>query len=357
MRTIGYIALSFILIGLGACERTEQALTKTVSMPSEGTIATVQVGTPMLPRVSNSYFPVRRCMNVGNALEAETEGDWGYRIEAKHLKEISKAGFDTVRLPIRWDAHTQAKPPYRIDPAFMERVKTVVGQAQAVGLGVIIDVHHYEGLMSDTRRETPRFLAIWTQIGQVFRTAPDNVYFELLNEPTNAVSMDTANRLYSQIVPIIRKTNPTRPIIIGGNFWNAVDTLDKVRWPRDPYLVATFHDYGPHEFTHQGAEWMDPQMPMGRKWGSRADIKDINETYDIAAKFQKRTGLPVFVGEFGVISKVPPLERVQWIKTRRKRMEQAGYSWCAWDLVGAFHTYDKKRGQWLPGMQDALMGR
>ena len=357
MRTIGYIALSLAMTVLGACERAEQAITEEKPASVEGTIETAQAGTPMVPRTSHNYFPVKRCMNVGNALEAENEGDWGYRIEQRHLQEIAMAGFDTIRLPIRWDTHTDTRPPYRINPAHMERVKQVVGQAQAAGLGVIIDVHHYESLMDDTAREAPRFMAIWDQIAQVFRTAPETVYFELLNEPTNQMSMETANRLYAEVLPIIRNTNPIRPVIIGGNSWNSVDTLDKVRWPRDPYLVATFHDYGPHEFTHQGAEWIDPKMPMGRKWGGREDIDEFRETYTLAANFQKRTGLPVFVGEFGVISKVPLRERADWIKTRRKRMEQAGYSWCAWDLVGAFQTYDKSRERWLPGMQDALMSR
>ena len=49
--------------------------------------------------------PVDRCMNLGGALEAPNEGDWGYTIRAEDLETIKAAGFDTVRLPVRWDVH------------------------------------------------------------------------------------------------------------------------------------------------------------------------------------------------------------------------------------------------------------
>jgi len=98
--------------------------------------------------------------------------------------------------------------------------------------------------------------------------------------------MQDVNKLYAKALPIIRAHNPTRPVVIGGNRWNSVDTLADVKWPKDPYLVATFHDYGPHEFTHQGASWEETPPPLGRKWGNSEDKAELKETYDIAKAFQ-----------------------------------------------------------------------
>jgi len=307
--------------------------------------------------VASTPFNVKRCMNIGNALEAPNEGEWGYKIRARDFQTIKRAGFDTVRIPIRWDTHTAHRAPYKIDPPFMSRIQTVVSQAQSAGLGVIIDVHHYESLIQNPRRQEARFMAIWSQIADTFRNAPSNVYFEAINEPTREISMTEVNALYAKLVPLIRKTNPTRKIILGGNSWNSVDTLDAVKWPKDANLVATYHDYGPHEFTHQGAEWSEPVMPLGRKWGGRADEAELKDTFAIATAFKRRTGLPLFVGEFGVIDKVPQAERNQWTKMRRKRMEAAGISWCAWDMMGAFKTYDIATEQWRPGVLDALFSK
>jgi len=239
----------------------------------------------------------------------------------------------------------------------MARVKQVTNDAQAAGLGVIINVHHYEDLMVQTNRHEARYLAIWGQISEEFADAPDNVYFELLNEPTLDMSPARLNALYAKTVPLIRKTNPARKLIMGGNSWNSVEALAGVRFPDDPNIVATFHDYGPHNFTHQGAAWMNPVPPMGRKWGDREDEAELDMTYTAAKAFAKRTGLPILVGEFGVIDTVPQKQRNQWTKRRRMAMEANGYAWCAWDFSGAFKSYDTQAERWLPGAVYALTAR
>ena len=335
-------------------EQPEPKLTEAVVPQPRQTVQTAE--TPVTPAAIRTPFPVKRCMNLGNALEAPNEGDWGYSIRERDLQLIKRAGFDTIRLPVRWDAHTANRPPYAIDAPFMSRVQTVIAQAQAAGLGVILDVHHYEKLMSQPRRQQARFLAIWTQISTTFKNAPSNIYFEVLNEPTLEINMSQVNALYAKVIPIIRASNPTRKIIIGGNSWNSVETLAEVNWPKDPNIVATFHDYGPHAFTHQGAEWSEPVMPLGRRWGGREDAQELKSTYDLANAFRAKTGLPILVGEFGVIDKVPLPQRMQWTKIRRQTMEANNMAWCAWDFSGAFKSYDLTTEQWLPGVIDALFG-
>ena len=65
--------------------------------------------------VASDTFNTKRCINMGNALEAPTEGDWRHTIEAKSFERIAKAGFDTVRIPVRWSTHTNGAPNYLID--------------------------------------------------------------------------------------------------------------------------------------------------------------------------------------------------------------------------------------------------
>lgn len=332
----------------------ERSVISAAEGPSDTSVKLAQYGSGA--QTARAHFPVRRCINMGNALEAEYEGAWGYTIREKDFSTIARAGFDTVRIPVRWDLKTSKQPPYTIDSAHMQRVIDVVGQAQNAGLGVVLDVHHYKAIAEDARSEADRYLAIWAQISQAFAAAPPTVYFELLNEPTTA-NMGELNELYAQALRVIRRTNPTRAVMMGGNGWNAIDTLGTVRFPRDPYLVATYHDYGPHPFTHQGASWEDNPPPLGRKWGSREDIKEMRNTIAQARAFKERTGLPVFVGEFGVIDVVPARERAEWIRARRMAMEQAGLSWCAWDFSGAFKSYDTSRERWISPIKEALTGR
>jgi len=354
--TLTFIAVMGLL---ASCSQVESAASPSLDLGNQAETADTAIKTASLQGgySAPSPFQARRCINMGNALEADNEGDWGYKIQARHFQYIKQAGFDTVRVPIKWDAHTQTRPPFMISRPFMERVKQVVGQAQANGLGVIIDVHHYEDFINNPRREFARFQAIWGQISTVFRGAPSNVYFELLNEPTRAISNSDLNQIYAEIIPMIRRTNPTRPIIIGGNSWNSVDTMSQINWPQDLNVIATFHDYGPHEFTHQGAEWMDPIFPMGRNWGSRADYQELKETYVLANNFASRARRQIFVGEFGVIDRIDGRKRAEWLAHRRRAMESSGFSWCVWDFAGAFSLFDLSNNRWRPGVVEALTGR
>jgi endoglucanase len=63
-------------------------------------------------------FKTKRCMNMGNALDAPKEGEWGHKIDGNAFKVIADAGFDTVRIPVRWSAHTGSGPDYRINERF-----------------------------------------------------------------------------------------------------------------------------------------------------------------------------------------------------------------------------------------------
>ncbi|HPU43798.1 MAG TPA: hypothetical protein PLS98_06260, partial [Dictyoglomaceae bacterium] len=49
---------------------------------------------------------MQRGVNMGNALEAPKEGEWGVVIKDEYFKLIKEAGFDHVRIPIKWSAHT-----------------------------------------------------------------------------------------------------------------------------------------------------------------------------------------------------------------------------------------------------------
>ena len=59
----------------------------------------------------------------------------------------AEVSFDHVRVPMRFSNHTDARPPYAIERHFMKRVDWVVDQALSNDLGVIIDVHHFQGMM------------------------------------------------------------------------------------------------------------------------------------------------------------------------------------------------------------------
>ena len=53
---------------------------------------------------------IGRGVNLGNALEAPKEGEWGVVLEEEFFPLIQAGGFDSVRVPIRWNAHAAQEP-------------------------------------------------------------------------------------------------------------------------------------------------------------------------------------------------------------------------------------------------------
>jgi len=227
-----------------------------------------------------------RGVNLGNALEAPNEGEWGVRLEEHYFDLIKQAGFDSVRIPTRWSNHAAYSVPYRIDGDFMDRVKWAVDNAIRRRLFAVLNMHHYEEMVSRPDEHRERFLALWDQIAEQFKDYPAALSFELLNEPHNKLTADKWNSLLAEAIPVIRRTNPTRKIVIGPVGWNAVSELQSIQLPEDDHnLVVTFHYYSPFQFTHQGASWVDGQSRqwLGTKWtGTSAEKAAVRRDLDTA---------------------------------------------------------------------------
>ena len=300
---------------------------------------------------------MRRGINIGNALEAPNEGDWGVYIRDEFFQIIREAGFDTVRIPIRWSNHAGNDPPYKIQDSFFRRVDWVVNKSLERNLITIINIHHYEELMRKPEEHKDRFLALWRQISEHYRDYPDNLYFELLNEPHGALTDSIWNELIEEAVNIIRETNPTRKIIIGPTGWNSVYNLNKLVIPNDSGIIVTFHLYTPFEFTHQGAEWVSPPPPVGRRWtGNEREQRQITKELDIAVQWARQhDNVPLFLGEFGAYSKADTNSRVRWTYFVARQAEKRNISWCYWEFCAGFGAYDPVKNKWRRDLLYALI--
>ncbi len=301
--------------------------------------------------------PIRRCMNMGGALEAPTEGAWGYTIQQADFRRLKQAGFDTVRVPIRFSVHTAPQPPYAIDRAFLARIDQVVDAALTEGLQIIIDVHHYEALMRHPDQHEARLEAIWSQLSYHYAKAPPQLIFELLNEPNDRMTVARTDALNARLLQIVRQHNPQRWVIVGSAGWGSLDALMDSHPPQDPGIIMTFHYYAPFEFTHQGADWVGEDLPLGVTWGDSDGYRAIARHMDEVKQWAAVRKLPLFLGEFGVINKADHRSRALWTEAVRLQAERNNMGWCYWDYATAFHAYDQNQQRWLPDMRKALTGR
>ncbi len=302
-------------------------------------------------------LPVGRCINIGNTLEPPSENSWGgKRADKADFQRIAKAGFNTIRLPVRWSTHAGNVAPYTIDAAYMARVKEVVGFARGAGLNVILNSHHFDEIHSDpSDANIAKLAGMWTQIAAEFSNQPEaHLWFEIENEPHDKFNDSNLLKVLQPALTEIRKTNPTRAVIIGGEFWSGINSLATLKLPDDPNIIPTFHYYDPFQFTHQGASWVNPAPPMGRKFPTGEDSKNLNADVEKVRAYIKRTGKTPFMGEFGANEKIPLKERVAYQKTVRVAFDTLGIGMCAWAYTNTFPLWDQQKKGWVPGMRDAM---
>ncbi len=279
------------------------------------------------------------------------------RFEWRHFAEIRKAGFDHVRVNLQAFKHMDAQD--RLDPAWLAKLDDVVREAQAAGLGVILDEHDFDLCSKDVAACKTRLTAFWTQVAPRFAKAPRNVAFELLNEPHDNLNGEPWNGLLADLLGVVRKTNPTRIVVVGPTHWNSLADLPLLRLPADANLLVTFHYYEPFQFTHQGATWAGDWVmhQHGNVWGSDKDRAALRADFDKVSAWSAANHRPILLGEFGAYDKSgTPLDlRAAYIGGARSEAERHGFGWAYWQFEGDFIVWDMKNQRWIEPIRKALL--
>jgi len=299
--------------------------------------------------------PVQACINLGGALEAPVEGQWGYQIREADLARIAQAGFDTVRLPVAWSEHTEETAPYTISPALLARTDDVIKAALEQDLNIILNVHHYWELMRDPDGHEQRLDAIWRQLSDHYAGWPDGLMFEFLNEPHKRMTGERVDAMNHRLLAMIRPQHPDRYVILSGSRWGGLEGMMESQPPEDERIIMSFHYYNPYKFTHQGASFDPKSAPPGQVWGSEQDRIELESVMSAAAHYKLRTSRPVFLGEFGVYADVPTRQRAKWTREVRMAAEIRGISWCYYDWATTFRIYDLDHERWVRTIRQALL--
>ena len=311
------------------------------------------------PDVFQQQASLGRGMNMGNCLEAPTEGAWGVKIADEDFVRLKQAGFNSVRIPTKWSAHALKEAPYTINPVFMERVDHVVKAALAQGLVVVLNLHHYSEMDQAPAEHRARFVALWQQIAQHFANFPEALQFELFNEPNTKHTAAEWNLNLAAALKVVRQHHPERAVHIGSVQWNQVQMLKDLKLPaEDRHIIVHIHYYSPFHFTHQNAAWLKESVAWaGTPWeGTDKEQQAVRRDFQIAADWAKQENRPVFLGEFGTCSGVADMAaRVRWTRFIAREAEKFNFTWAYWEYQANFGIWDPKAQQWREPLKAALL--
>ena len=279
-----------------------------------------------------------RGLNIGNTLSAPTEGNWAPIIHEQYFVDVANAGFSNVRIPTdffgyrtsgttsNWPTNANTSSQYNgsitdfsVSSSYLDRVETIVDWSLNQGLYTIIDFHganlksefletfnnsnsSYTNPSSAKRAaDLMKFKSIWIQIANRFINHPEQLIFEVVNEPYFEVSAAEMDALNAMIIEAIRSTggnNSTRCIIITGGTstsYQAPTVIGDQVLNSDANLIASFHYYQPFNFTASSREEY-----ANYTWGSNADKTTINNHFNVVKQWSESNNIPVTLGEFGV---------------------------------------------------------
>lgn len=305
-----------------------------------------------------------RGINFGNALEAPNEGEWGLTIRESYIQAVADAGFNSVRIPICWSAHTGTVSPYRIDPVFLARVDEVVNWCLDRNLAVIITIHHFNDLYNypDDPVYLNMLFAIWKQLTAHYLSVDhEKLFFEVLNEPEVNLTADKWNQLMPKIIDAIRVTDSDRTLIIDAPDYAYHQSLPKLNIPKsEKNVIVSTRYYLPYQFAQQGAwwsDWIDLNQFLGTVWtGSVSEKNTVLTDIAFISNWSKTNNRPVTIGEWGSIMFADNQSRLTWTNYIRTQFENNGFSWSYFDFGVVFKAYSVAENKWLDGFVEALTG-
>ncbi|MFP4115351.1 MAG: glycoside hydrolase family 5 protein [Spirochaetota bacterium] len=321
-------------------------------------------------------FEVHRGTNISHWLSqssarGEARREWFTQADVRRLAEW---GFDHIRLPID-EEQMWSESGIRQAEAF-DLLGHAIDWCDAEGLRVIVDLHilrshHFNAdgvpaLYTDPAARR-KFADLWVDLSAFLNErSNDLVAYELLNEAV-APSSEVWNETWPVPFKAVRGIEADRTIVLGSNQFNQWQTYPDLAVPDDDHLILTFHYYNPMFITHYTAEWWHggsysgpiryPGRPIpesqtiaverlkdeglekeNRHFDRDVMLADMKVPHEVA----RRTGHPLYCGEFGCYQHTPSDIREAWYRDIIATFGELGIDWANWDYKGHFGIVDRE---------------
>jgi len=217
---------------------------------------------------------------------------------ADDARLLAELGLNCVRLPVNYRHFESDDRPLEIIKDGFRHLDRAIDDCARHGIYTVIDLHALPGSQnhhwhSDNPTHVPMFWSqrqfqdrvvnLWEHLADRYRDNPWVAGYNPINEPADE-SRAVVGPYYRRLVAAIRAVDPHHTLFLDGNTYSTeFDIFDE----DDPWenTVYVCHDY--------------VAAGLGRPGG--AEPADIERKFLQRSAYARRTGTPIWVGEFGPV--------------------------------------------------------
>jgi endoglucanase len=148
------------------------------------------------------------------------------------LEYYRSKGLLLIRLPVLWERLQpnllSSSPGSALSMQYLNLVKHFIGEAGALGMRVIVDIHDYGGYgghkIGDGTLRPTMFSSFWRQLAAKLAGLPGLAAYDLMNEPSNMPNASVWPIAAQDAVTAVRGVDPATAIYVEGDDWSSAAT-------------------------------------------------------------------------------------------------------------------------------------
>src|SRR4051812_7552046 len=250
---------------------------------------------------------------------------------------LASIGLNSVRIPFNYHHFEDDERPFQLKEGGFARLDAAVQACTSNGLYAILDLHAVPGAQNQHwHSDNPthwasfwthphfqdRAVHLWEALADRYKDNPWVAGYNPLNEPGD-VTGRAIGPFYARVERAIRAVDPDHVLFFDGNrYATDFSAFDEPL----PNCVYTTHDYALPGFADGG-----PYPGMSR--GQYVDRDVVEETFLRRTEFMRRTGTPIWIGEFGPVytgDPEPDDQRYRLLRDQLDIYRQHSAGWSLW---------------------------